>query len=54
MKIHDAKDLNEILNFFKEHNILSIADEVMTGFGKTGNNFASDDSCYKTRYYLFK
>jgi adenosylmethionine-8-amino-7-oxononanoate aminotransferase len=42
MKIHDANGLNEILNFFKTNNILTIADEVMTGFGKTGRNFASD------------
>jgi adenosylmethionine-8-amino-7-oxononanoate aminotransferase len=42
MKIHDANGLNEILNFFKTNNILTIADEVMTGFGKTGSNFASD------------
>jgi adenosylmethionine-8-amino-7-oxononanoate aminotransferase len=42
MKIHDAEGLNKILNFFKTNNILTIADEVMTGFGKTGSNFASD------------
>ena len=42
MKIHDINGLNEILNFFKTNNILTIADEVMTGFGKTGCNFASD------------
>ncbi len=42
MKIHDAEGLNEILRFCKEHKILTIADEVMTGFGKTGKNFASD------------
>lgn len=43
MKIHNAEDLDPILQFFKNHNILTIADEVMTGFGKTGNNFASDE-----------
>jgi adenosylmethionine-8-amino-7-oxononanoate aminotransferase len=42
MKIHDKNGLNEILNFFKSNDILTIADEVMTGFGKTGRNFASD------------
>ena len=42
MKIHDATGLNEILKFCKSHNILTIADEVMTGFGKTGRYFASD------------
>tara|TARA_R110002073_G_scaffold108336_9_gene243673 strand:- start:104073 stop:105338 length:1266 start_codon:yes stop_codon:yes gene_type:complete len=42
MRIHDADGLNEILKFCKTHKILTIADEVMTGFGKTGKNFASD------------
>jgi len=42
MKIHDAAGLGEILKFCKENNILTIADEVMTGFGKTGKHFASD------------
>ena len=42
MKIHDVNGLNEILKFCKEQGILTIADEVMTGFGKTGRNFASD------------
>lgn len=43
MKIHKAEDLNNILEVCKSNNILTIADEVMTGFGKTGNNFASDE-----------
>lgn len=42
MKIHDANGLNDILKFLKAQNILTIADEVMTGFGKTGKYFASD------------
>ncbi|MBL4604619.1 MAG: adenosylmethionine--8-amino-7-oxononanoate transaminase [Flavobacteriaceae bacterium] len=42
MRIHDAEGLNEILKFCKAHKILTIADEVMTGFGKTEKNFASD------------
>lgn len=42
MKIHDAAGLEEILKICKQHNILCIADEVMTGFGKTGKNFASE------------
>ena len=42
MKIHDATGLGEILKFCKENSILTIADEVMTGFGKTGKHFASD------------
>ena len=42
MKMHDAEGLNAILKFCKDYNIITIADEVMTGFGKTGHNFASD------------
>ena len=42
MKIHNTNGLNEILKFCKTNDILTIADEVMTGFGKTGRNFASD------------
>jgi adenosylmethionine-8-amino-7-oxononanoate aminotransferase len=42
MKIYDAKGLEHILKFCKAHNIITVADEVMTGFGKTGRTFASD------------
>ncbi len=42
MKMHDAEGLNMILDLLKKHEVLLIADEVMTGFGKTGKYFASD------------
>lgn len=42
MKMHDADGLDKILKLLQEHNVITIADEVMTGFGKTGNHFASD------------
>jgi len=42
MKMHDASGLNEILKICKANNIICVADEVMTGFGKTGRNFASE------------
>ncbi|WP_242527896.1 adenosylmethionine--8-amino-7-oxononanoate transaminase [Allomuricauda sp. CAU 1633] len=42
MKMHDVDGLDKILGLLKEHGILLIADEVMTGFGKTGKYFASD------------
>lgn len=42
MKMHNAEGLNDILKFCKENDIITIADEVMTGFGKTGKYFASD------------
>ena len=41
MQMHDAKGLNMILEFCKKNGILMVADEVMTGFGKTGKHFAS-------------
>lgn len=42
MKMHDAHALNDILKVCKQNDIITIADEVMTGFGKTGKNFASE------------
>jgi len=42
MQMHEPQYLSQILKRFKEKGILTIADEVMTGFGKTGYNFASD------------
>ena len=42
MKMYDSEGLNAILKFCKNHHIITVADEVMTGFGKTGTYFASD------------
>ena len=42
MKMYDAKLLDQLIAIAHEYNVLCIADEVMTGFGKTGKNFASD------------
>ncbi|WP_442264624.1 adenosylmethionine--8-amino-7-oxononanoate transaminase [Tenacibaculum sp. ZS6-P6] len=42
MKIHNIEGLNQIIEYCKNNDVLTIADEVMTGFGKTGKNFASD------------
>lgn len=42
MKMHKAEHLEKILKVIKSHGVLAIADEVMTGFGKTGRYFASD------------
>ena len=36
MKMHDAEALEQVLHFCKQKDILLVADEVMTGFGKTG------------------
>tara|TARA_R110002074_G_scaffold197610_6_gene364773 strand:- start:40656 stop:41930 length:1275 start_codon:yes stop_codon:yes gene_type:complete len=42
MKFHSANGLDELINLCQESKVLTIADEIMTGFGKTGKNFASD------------
>ncbi len=42
MRFHEAEGLNTILKICRENDILLVADEVMTGFGKTGKYFASD------------
>jgi adenosylmethionine-8-amino-7-oxononanoate aminotransferase len=42
IKMYDAKLLNELLIAAKKNNIICIADEVMTGFGRTGKLFASE------------
>jgi adenosylmethionine---8-amino-7-oxononanoate aminotransferase len=42
MMMYDAYLLNELLNTVKASDIICIADEVMTGFGRTGSLFASD------------
>ena len=47
MKMYDPEHLNEILKVCHHNNIITIADEVMTGFGKTGTNFASEQVAIK-------
>lgn len=42
MKMYPPKLLEGLLKVAKQHDVLNIADEVMTGFGKTGKNFASE------------
>jgi len=44
MKFHSADTLAEIYRLTKKHNILFIADEIATGFGRTGNMFACDEA----------
>jgi len=41
MQMHNKDGLEGILNFCKAEEIVTVADEVMTGFGKTGRHFAS-------------
>jgi adenosylmethionine-8-amino-7-oxononanoate aminotransferase len=42
MIMYEPDTLNELLLMCKENEILTIADEVMTGFGRTGKFFACD------------
>lgn len=42
MHMYDAYLMNELLNTVKLSGIICIADEVMTGFGRTGKFFASE------------
>lgn len=42
MKMFAPNHLNELIQIAQEQGVLAIADEVMTGFGKTGKYFASE------------
>ena len=42
MYMYQKQYLEQILELCKQYNTITIADEVMTGFGKTGKNFASE------------
>ena len=41
MKMYNAKALEELIAKCRAHGVICIADEVMTGFGRTGKMFAS-------------
>ena len=42
MRMYAPEVLDELIQICHEHQVLTIADEVMTGFGKTGKTFACD------------
>ncbi|UGS23484.1 adenosylmethionine--8-amino-7-oxononanoate transaminase [Flavobacterium channae] len=42
MVMYSPEILDKLLTICKQNNVFTIADEVMTGFGKTGKTFASD------------
>ena len=42
MQIYSPEDLDELLSIAQANGVITIADEVMTGFGRTGRTFACD------------
>lgn len=42
MVMYAPESLDRLIQICQKNNVLTIADEVMTGFGKTGKNFACD------------
>ena len=42
MQIYEAQYLDELIAICQEHKVVCIADEVMTGFGRTGEFFATN------------
>lgn len=47
MKFYSAQGLDALIALCKKHDVLCIADEIMTGFGKTGTHFAVDQLEHK-------
>lgn len=47
MRMYPASLLDELIGIARTKEVLAIADEVMTGFGRTGKNFASDHLTYQ-------
>ena len=47
MKFHTPEGLDALIAICKAHDVVCIADEIMTGFGKTGTNFAVDQLQHK-------
>ena len=44
MQVYDANVLKTMAEMCRKHGILLIADEIMTGFGRTGNMFACEEA----------
>lgn len=42
MIMYDEQHLDQLIKLCRDHGVITIADEVMTGFGRTGRFFASD------------
>lgn len=43
MRMYEAAALEQLLQYCRQQGILLIADEIMTGFGRTGKNFAMEN-----------
>jgi adenosylmethionine-8-amino-7-oxononanoate aminotransferase len=44
MRFHDAATLSALARIARAHDVLLIADEIFTGFGRTGSMFACDQA----------
>ena len=53
MIMFDASTLDKLISLCQEEHILTIADEVMTGFGRTGKLFATDYLNHKPDIFCF-
>lgn len=53
MIMYEPGPLDELLAICEEHSILTISDEVMTGFGRTGKLFASDHLRHRPDIFCF-
>ena len=47
MQIYEPEALDELIHIAQENGVITIADEVMTGFGRTGRTFASNYLTHK-------
>jgi adenosylmethionine-8-amino-7-oxononanoate aminotransferase len=47
MRTYSSELLNKLIKFAQQHEVVCIADEVFTGFGRTGKMFASDYQQHK-------
>lgn len=47
MRVYDAKFLDKMIAYAQQKEVICIADEVMTGFGRLGTLFAADQLEYK-------
>lgn len=53
MKMYPAAILEELLQLCKRHRVITIADEVFTGFGRTGKMLATDHVTTPACIYVF-